>query len=199
MKNAPVDRHALRGFSLLETLLACTLTCIIVAAIYQLQLAGCTGIEHGKIRADLQAQARNTLARIQTELSAATRTQANTPPNISIPSAPGNTTITFYLPTYTFSGNRITGVVMDTNGSIVWDVNNPVSFEYDQPTRQILRRQGASTSVIATHVSGVTFTDSAIDPALSLDEVRLEVQLEMQTTQGRTVQISLPCLIRLRN
>ncbi len=199
MKNSPVNRDARRGFSLFETLLACTLTCIIAAAVYQMQIAGCTGIEHGKIRADLQAQARNTLARIQAELSAATRAQANTPPNISIPSAPGNTTITFYLPTYTFSGNRITGVVMDTDGAIVWDVNNPVSFEYDQSNRQILRRQGASASVIATHVSGVTFTDSVIDPALALDEVRLEVQLEMQTTQGRTVQISLPCLIRLRN
>ena len=63
--------------------------------------------------------------RIQDELRNATRTAPASPPNISIPGAPNNISIQFYLPNQDEDGINI-----DAFGNTQWNTGNPITYVY---------------------------------------------------------------------
>jgi len=145
--------------------------------------------------------AQQAATRMVSELRSATRTAAASPPNATIPAAPGNTTMDFYLPT-DLDGN---GLIIDAVGNTEWNLAAPllnptrVQYVYDAGSRQLQRRQGGQTVVLASGVTAAAFADRGIDGTLRTNEVRVSLTLQARTPNGRTVSASSSEIVKLRN
>lgn len=186
-----------RGFSLVEVMVASLIFLIILGTILNIYISGSEVYENNKIQADLQAQARMGLNSMTSELSNATKTTppiGASPPNIFIPAAPGNNTMTFYLPVLvqdpiTFKPR----VSISAGGAIVWNSNVPVVYQYDSGQRTLFRTSGGAQTVIARDVASVLFTN------VSNFEVMVVLTLSKNTPRGRSISTTLSSIIRLRN
>ncbi|MBI3331244.1 MAG: hypothetical protein HYZ96_03935 [Candidatus Omnitrophica bacterium] len=183
------------GFTLVETMVAGTiLVSISLAAVLWL-----TGVSDlwwtTTTQSEVRRASQQAVNRMVAELRSATRTAAASPPNASIPAAPGNTTATFYLPTDQ-DGN---GFIVDAVGNTEWDTLNPVQYAYVPAQRQLVRIQGGQSRILANDVASVTFEDRTINPALYQNEVKIILTLQRTTPQRRTVSASAVETVKLRN
>ncbi len=132
---------------------------------------------------------------VRQEVRHATRTAAGSPPNISIPAAPNNTNVTFYVATDQ-DGN---GTITDAAGTIEWDVANPIQYLYVPASRQLVRIAGGLTRVVANNVTEARFEDQTMDASLQNDELKVRLTLESTTPHQRTVSATTTTIITLRN
>jgi len=186
-----------RGFTLIEVMIASLIFIMILGVILNIYLSGSEVYENSKLQADLQSQARLALNAAVAELSNATKTTApvgQSPPNLSIPAAPGNDNMTFYLPA--FVQDPITlkpRVSLNANGTIVWD-NTPIVYQYNANQRTLVRVSNAVQTILARDVSAVQFVN------VSNFEMGVILTLSKATpTKQRNITITLSSLIRLRN
>lgn len=186
-----------RGFTLVEVMVASLIFLIALGTILNIYISGSEVYENNKIQTDLQAQTRLALNFMSGELANATKTTApigQSPPNISIPAAPGNNTMTFYLPV--FVQDPITfkpRVSISAGGIIVWDSANPIVYQYNAGNRTLLRTVGGTQTVVARDVASVQFTNA------SSFEVMVALTLSKNTPRGRSISSTLSSIIRLRN
>jgi type II secretory pathway pseudopilin PulG len=183
------------GFTLVETMVVGTimLSMSLVATVW---LTGMSDLWWTTmIQSELRTQSQQVMNRVLAELRSGTRTSPGSPPNAAIPAAPGNTTMTFYLPTDLDAD----GTIIDAIGNTEWDVANEIQYVYDAGARQLLRVQGGTTVVFAHDVDAVTFEDADIDPALNANEVKITLTLEKTTPQQRTVAATAVEIVKLRN
>lgn len=129
------------------------------------------------------------------EVRHATRTGAGSPPNISIPAAPNNTSVTLYVATDQ-DGN---GTITDAAGNIEWDGANPIQYLYVPAGRQLVRIEGGLTRVVANNVTDARFEDQTMDVSLKDDELKMRLTLERTTLHQRTVSATTTTIIKLRN
>ncbi len=184
------------GFTFVETLVAGGIL-VVLASMATLWATG--GINlwwTSNTQTDVRMTTQQAIARMADELRNATRASTVLPsPNIVIPPAPNNTSMTFYLPA-DIDGN---GLIVDATGNIEWDMLNPIQYVYDPGTREILRLGGGQTVVIAHDVQSAQMDDQSTDASLSLNEVRLNVVLQKTTPQQRTVSATSISVVKLRN
>ena len=147
------------------------------------------------IESDVHARAQISLQAITNELRHSTRESAGSPPNVSIPVPPGNTTLTLYLPTDA-DGN---GVIVNAAGAVEWDTLNAVQYQYVPAARQLVRVAGATTHVLTNDVTGVAFEDQSMDGTLGADEVRVRLTLARATPRGRILSMTATAVVALRN
>ena len=135
------------------------------------------------------------VSRMTSELKAATRTGSPTPPAISIPAAPNNTQVTFYLPT-DVDGD---GTIVDASGNTEWDAANSIQYVYDAPSKQLRRVRGAQTVILAHDVTSATFNDVSIDASLFANELKITLTLQTTTPQHHTLSATSTEIVKLRN
>ena len=145
-------------------------------------------------QAQMRLNAQLGMNRLVDELRSATRTAAGSPPNVSIPAAPNNTTMTCYLPA-DLDGN---GSIIDATGNLEWGAT-AIQYARDAASRQLRRTAGGQTLVIANDVQSVTFEDAAINSALYANEVKITLTLQATTAQRRTVSATAVEIVKLRN
>lgn len=188
--------HPTGGFTFVETLIAGGIL-VVLASMATLWATG--GINlwwTTNTQTDIRMTAQQAIARMASELQNGTRIATAVPsPNIVIPPAPNNTSVTFYLPT-DIDGN---GLIVDATGNIEWDMLNPIQYVYDPGTRRILRLGGGQTVVMAHDVQSVQIDDQSTDASLSLNEARLSVVFQTTTPQQRTVSATSTSVLKLRN
>jgi len=185
-----------RGFTLIEILVASIILTIISAVVFGVYIAGTDLWDVTRLQADLQAQARQVLDSMTSELRSATRTSTQIPsPNLSIPAVPNNNSITFYLP----GDNDGDGLITDANGDIEWDTGNPISYQFDTGQEIIKRLESGQETILAQFVSSVQFQDITIDPMLFLDEVKIDLTLNKSTPKQRDISITASAVINFRN
>ena len=146
-------------------------------------------------QSEVRIRSQQAVNRIVSELRSATRTAPASPPNAVIPAAPGNTTMTFYLP----KDIDLNGLIIDANGNTEWDVGAPVQYTYAPAQRQLLRTQNGQQTVMASDVSAAAFDDRTTLAALGANEVRVSLTVQRTTPQGRTVLASSSEIVKLRN
>lgn len=146
-------------------------------------------------RSELRTQAHLALNTMIDELRHGSRSGAGSPPNVSIPASPNNTTLSLCLP-MDLDGN---GLIVDTAGVIEWDVLTPVQYQYVPASRQLDRINGANTQVVANDVQSVVFEDATIDASLADDEVRIILTLQRTTQHRRSITESATAIVKLRN
>ena len=186
------------GFTLVETMVAGTIL-LSMSLVAMLWLNGASDLWWmTTTQSDIRTNTQHALNRVVSELRSATRTAAASPPNAAIPARPGNTTMTFYLPADLdpLDGNT---TIVDAIGNIEWNLNNPIRYTYLPATRQLVRTEGAQQSILSNDVSSVAFEDSAIDPALMANEIRVALTLQKRTPQRRSVQATVTEIVKLRN
>ncbi|MBI2104361.1 MAG: hypothetical protein HYT90_02095 [Candidatus Omnitrophica bacterium] len=194
--NWPVsDTGTAAGFTLVETMVAGTLL-VSLSLVAALWLAGVsdlwwTATTQGEVRRAAQ-QAMN---RMVDELRSATRTAIGSPPNASIPAAPGNTAATFYLPADE-DGN---GLIIDAVGNTEWDTPNPVQYAYVPAQRQLVRIQGGQQRILANDIAAISFEDALLNPALYQNEMKITLTMQRTTPQRRTVSATAVEIVKLRN
>lgn len=132
---------------------------------------------------------------VSQEVRHATRTGAGSPPNISIPAAPDNTSVTLYVATDQ-DGN---GTITDATGNIEWNSANPIQYLYVPAGRQLIRIEAGLTRVVASNVTDARFEDRTMDASLKDDELRMRLTLERTTPHQRTVSATTTTIIKLRN
>jgi len=185
-----------RGFSLVEVMVASLIFLMILGTILNIYISGSEVYENNKIQADLQAQARMGLNSMASELSNATK--INPPggvtfPNIFIPPAPGNTTMTLYLPTYVIDMVTLKPrVSINAAGGIVWN-NTPIVYQYDAGQRTLARVSNGVQTILARDVASVQFTN------VSSTEINVTLTLSKLTPKQRNIIITLSSVIKLRN
>jgi len=185
-----------RGFTLIEVMIASFIFLMILGVLLNIYISGSEVYENNKIQADLQAQARMGLNSAVNELSNATKTTPPgglTFPNILIPSAPGNNTITFYLPTYVLDTITLKPrVSINANGIIIWN-NTPIVYQYDSGQRTLARVSNGVQTILARDVTSVQFLN------VSSTEISVALTLSKATPKQRNITITLSSIIRLRN
>ena len=178
------------GFTLVETIVAGGLL-VSMSLIAMLWLTGTstlwwTSTTQAQVRSDMQ----QSMSRMTAELRSATRSAAGSPPNAVIPAAPGNTTITFYLPT---------GTIVDAIGNIDWDLANAIQYNYAAASQQIQRVRAGQTVILANNVTSATFDALNTNATLLPNEVRITMTMQKPTPQGRTVSSTSIVTVKLRN
>jgi hypothetical protein len=150
-------------------------------------------------QAHVRLTTQQVMNRLVDELRMGTRIPGVNPPapSVLIPALPNNTTLTCYLPEDT-TGDGITTIVDDI-GNIQWNVLTPMLYVYVPATRQLERRRGAETIILATDVQDVRFEDRNLNANLMENEVRITLTLSRVTPQRRTVQATAVETVRLRN
>jgi len=185
-----------RGFTLIEVMIASFIFLMILGVLLNIYISGSEVYENNKIQADLQAQARMGLNSVVNELSNATKTTPPgglTFPNILIPPAPGNNTITFYLPTYVLDTITLKPrVSINANGIIIWN-NTPIVYQYDAGQRTLARVSSGVQTILARDVTSVQFLN------VSSTEISVVLTLSKMTPKQRNITITLSSIIRLRN
>ncbi len=185
-----------RGFTLIEILVATIVFTIISAVVFGVYIAGTDLWDVTRLQADLQAQARQVLNSMISELRNATRTSTQIPsPNLSIPAVPNNDSITFYLP----GDNDGDGIITDANGDIEWDTGNPIIYQFDIGQKVIKRLENGQETILAQFISSVQFQDISIDPTLFLDEIKINLTLIKSTPKQRDISITASAVINFRN
>jgi len=184
------------GFTLIEVMIASFIFIMILGVILNIYLSGSEVYENSKIQTDLQAQARMGSNSMVNELSNATKTTPPgglTFPNILIPPAPGNNTITFYLPTYIMDVITLKPrVSINSTGIIAWN-NTPIIYQFNSNQRTLVRVSNGVQTILARDVSSVQFIN------VSGTEISVVLALSKTTPKQRNITITLSSIIRLRN
>lgn len=186
--------HRRAGFTLVEVVVASgILTSIALMA--GLWLMGSTDLwSTSTTLTQVQTDVQQAVNRMTSELRGGTRSGAPNPPGVSIPAAPGNTSITFSLPA-DIDGD---GLIIDAAGATEWDPTR-IQYTYDVPSRQLRRVQGAQTIVFANDVSSAAFNDITTDPTLQINEVRITLTIQRTTPQRRTLTATSTEIVKTRN
>ena len=188
-------RPAARGFTLVEVMVAGTILSA-VGLLVGLWLAGVSSLWWtSTTKSQASTTVQQALSRMTSELTLATRTGSPTAPGISIPAAPNNTSLTFYLP-IDLDGD---GTIIDANGNTEWDTAHPIQYTYDAPSRQLRRVKGGQAVILATNVTGVRFDDVTTDATLLANEVTITLTLQPTIPQGHITPSTSTETVKLRN
>lgn len=184
------------GFTLTELLIVSGLTLIVSGLMFACAIYLSDFWHLATTRLDLRLEAQQAVARMTAELQSATRTdQGGSPPNLSIPAAPANDRVQFYLPK-DVDGN---GLIIDATGAIEWDQATPIQYQYVPGLKLLRRLAGGNQTVLANGVTSVAFSDQSITPALFVDEVRIQLTLQRAIPRQRTVSADATAIVKLRN
>lgn len=187
-------RLSQRGFSLVELMIATGLVGLAGTMLIEFLMRHTDFVETTSMQGDVRARTHLAIGIMSRELRHGTRAAAGNPPNVLIPAAPNNTTMTVYVP----ADLDDDGDIIDAGGGIEWDPT-PIVYQYDAAARQLRRTAGAQTRVVVSDVAAVTFADAAIDPGLGDDEVAFTLTLSASTPQGRTLSTTAGAVVKLRN
>jgi len=184
-----------RGFTFVEVFISGIILAIMAVAVLELLTRQSDFFEVSTTAGELRTDAERAVGDIARELRLATRDTPGVAPSITVPAAPGNTAVTFFVPQDVDGQNG----VLDAIGDVEWDATNPIQFQYDAAARQLRRVEGAAVRVVANDVEAVTFEDRAIDNSLYNDEVKVNLTLSRTTPHRRTVAETASTVVRLRN
>lgn len=191
----PAPKVLVRGFTLVEMMVAFTIVAAGGAALLLFLQQENLFVETSTVSGDVRTRAQLALETVASELRHATRKAAGSPPNIAIPPAPSNTSLTLYLPADANGDGRI----IDAQGNVEWNTATPVQYQYNPSQQQLRRTAGAATRVVASNVSGVTFEDQAINNSLNADEVKVQLTLQQTASNQRSLSSTVATIVKLRN
>lgn len=184
------------GFTITEAMVTVVILLLISAIMLLSIMQGSEIWQLINSQSDLRTIARNAMTSMAQELQMATRTSSENPsPNLTIPSAPNNGSIDFYLP-FDADGN---GFIFDALGNTEWEKDNKIQYQYVPGLKQLRRLEKGDHRVIANNVSSIQFEDNSINPLLYNNELKIVLTLNKQTPQRRTVSVTLTSIVKLRN
>src|SRR4030042_758052 len=98
----------------------------------------------------------------------------------------GTDSIPYHLPQDTSPQDGQPDV--DANGNLIWGAP-VISVSVDTDTRQLMRNEAGAVTILANNVERLNCLDHTIDAGLSLNTVKLVLELNKITAAGRAVSI----------
>ncbi len=192
-----MQRRAARdGLTLVEFIVASALMGVTGMMLLTFLMRHTDFLETTVSQGDVRTRAQIAIDAIARELRHTTRAAAGSPPNLTIPAAPNNTRVTFYV----MADQNGDGHIVDpATGDREWDTANAIQYQYVPAARQLQRVSGATTRVVASGVASAVFEDRDIDGTLAANEVRILLTLDAVTPQRRTVSTTASAIVKLRN
>jgi prepilin-type N-terminal cleavage/methylation domain-containing protein len=205
------------GFTLMETLVAAGVFAILGAITILFFIQCSNSWQLLTSQSDLRTIGRNDILYMVSELRRAS--------NTSIPPAPNNNLITFYLPcdntSNTSSGPcKVSPAIrtctcnpddpdcpldcphyplVDANRNIQWDTANQIKYQIINNQLQRLVN-GSLSHIISADASSVTFEDSS-NPSLNINEIKITLALTRPTSANLSAYefVILTGIVKLRN
>ena len=182
-----------RGFTLLEVLIA-TIICALLFGILSAAILESRSIfQTSDILATLQAGTRLAILRMTSDLRRTSISQINIIQNSPIVNTD---TITYSLPLDV----DLDGIPDDLTRSTpnFWD-SNIVTISFDPTTNSLLKSAGGNIVVLASNVKRINFLDYTLDTSLSMDELKIILDLEKATYKGRIYNKNSTSIVSTRN
>ncbi|RKY34132.1 MAG: hypothetical protein DRP80_04990 [Candidatus Omnitrophota bacterium] len=185
-----------KTFTLIEVIITLAISIIIILTLSNLYFTGSELEQISNIKTELETTGRIALDIMTNELKNTTRTSSQNPsPNVTITSGPNQKQLRLYLPETDSEGN----VVVDEDGEIIWDTNNPIHYQYIPGQKELRRLEGGEQRIICSNVSDVDFSDITLDNSLYINEIKITLTLSKNTPTQREVSVTLTSLVKLRN
>lgn len=173
-----------RGFSIVELLFVVAIFTIICGAIFASLSSGNLLWDTGSTQARLEQEVRKGIDRMYKEL------KQSAPSKVTI--GAGNTSVAFYVPTDTDND----GDIIDDSGQVEWGANSITYLRGGTNNAQLIRREGATDTVLANDISALTFTGT---PAVNPTVVVISVTAQKTTLAQRSLTSTLAAEVQLRN
>ncbi len=109
--------------------------------------------------------------------------------------ASGTDKIEYYLP----ADSDHDGVPDLSSGDIVWDTANHITIELDTSSHELKRTEGSNVTVLARYVKSIRFLDHSLQSSLYLNELKVTLEMEKTSYQGRVYNISSTFTVYMRN
>ena len=174
----------MKGFTLLEILVACAIFIVLIFAVFQVMEAGRSSWFTGDVSVELRQQIIKTFTLMGKEL------MGTAPAQISLGSGNNSNSLNFKLP----QRDNNNHVVLGSNGKIVW-ASAANSITYALAGSQITRTASGTTRVLANNVTSLQFSR----PAAPLDILQINVMVSKRAVTGRQLQDSGEIQIKMRN
>ena len=170
----------MRGFTLVEILVASLIMSIIMAAVFVTLSIGERSWFAGDVTIQLRDQTMQAVATMNRELS------ATRPSRINIVIGASSNTITFSIP----NDNNGDGRVVDNAGNIEWSGN--ITYLLNN-SNQIVRNFGGASTILGNDIIGLLFTRTQ-DSLIQVDITASKTSLSR-----RQIQDAEQVIIKLRN
>jgi len=170
----------MRGFTLIEILVATLIMSIIMAALFIVLSMGQNSWFNGDIAIELRDQTLRSIMNMNKELS------ATRPSKINLSIGATSSTITFYVP----QDNNGDGISVDSAGNIEW--SGAITYSLNG-SNQIIRSFGGANTVIGIDI--VTLRFSRPENRL----IQVDITAQKTAFSRRLIQDTEQAIIKIRN
>ena len=190
-----------RSFTIVEAMIAVGISVILLGAVTMSVTQMQRMFDTTDITSDLQTMSRLTLRRLAGDLRRGDARDQLTPQahqiSITQNSPVANTDIlTFRLPRDT---SPIDGEPdIDANGNVIWD-STDIIIRVNAAERRLLREYAGVATTLVSNVERINFVDYTIDGSISLDNLKIILELSKTAPSGRTITVESTMIVDLRN
>ena len=170
----------MKGFTLIEILVASLIMSIIMGALFVSLSVGQNSWFNGDTAIELRSQTIRSIMTIDKELS------ATRPSKINLAIGAASSTITFYLP----QDNNGDGSVVDSAGDIEW--SGAITYSLNG-SNQIVRSSGGASRIIGINIGTLQFTRTGNRI------IQVDITARKSSLSKRQMQDTEQAIIKIRN
>ena len=180
-----------KGFTLAEVLMVAIITAILMGVMLAAVVQSHSIIETTNTLTLLRQEKRLAVSKLSNELRGTSLSEITITQNSP---ASGTDTITYHLP----ADADHDGVPdLSSSVNIVWGTD--ITIELDPSSHELKRTKDGNVTVLARYVKSVRFLDHSLQPSLYLDELKVTLEMEKTSYQGRVYDISSTFIVYMRN
>lgn len=172
----------MKGFTLLEILVAVSIFTLLILAIFGIMDLGRASWFTGSAAVEVHQEIIKPFMTMEKEL------RKTSPGQVSLTSGTSGSSFTFKIP-QDINGD---GTVLDASGNIEWSAN--ITYALNS-SNQITRTASGAASVLANNISSLQFTR----PASSVDIIQIDITARKTSVTGRQFQETGQIIIKMRN
>ncbi len=174
---------SMKGFSLVEILVAVTIFLILMLAAYTVMDVGRNAWFINSVSGGLRQEIIRSFMRMQSELKETGSSEVN----LSLGSS--NSTLTFKVP----QDRDMNGTNLDSNGNIEW--SEDITYALDSNAKSITRTALNTTAIIANDIVNLRFSR----PVTSSSRLQIDITARKTSAVNREIQEAGQILIKMRN
>jgi prepilin-type N-terminal cleavage/methylation domain-containing protein len=182
---------SIRAMTLIEILIVAAILAVLVGILSVALLQARSVFLVADVLASLQADSRLAMNNVVAELRSTARTQIAIIQNSP---AAGTDTIVYHLPA-DVNADEIPDIASDI---LQWDAA-AVTIAINPANRQLLKTVGGNTTILANNIKRINFLSHALDASLALDELKITIESEKTSREGRTYNFVSTSVINMRN
>jgi len=182
-----------RGITLVEILVSTVICALLFGILAAAAIESSSVFQTADVLAILQADARLALIKMVSDLRETSLSQIAIAKDTPIVNTD---TIQYYLPL----DANLDGVPDDLtrSSSNFWDLNI-ITISFDPSTKSLIKNKGTNIDVLANYIKGIYFFDYTLDNTLSMNELKIILELEKATSQGHVYNTNYTAVVSMRN